>query len=542
MTRLQLLSILLCGCLLLSTTLRSVYSEEDEYEEEEYDGASEEDQQVKFDESDVVVLTKHNLQEKVDSVKYALVEFYVPGCGYCQALAPKYAKAATTLKAYDDKIMLAKADVSQDDELADEFGIDQFPTLKWFVDGNVSDYTGGHDEESIVHWIKKKTGPPAHIVNNVSELESTEKENEVCVVGYFSAYEGKDFEAYFEAAKATDYTAYVHTTSKEVAAAAGITGDKTPAFVIIKNFKGYEREVVPFGKEITTANLVEFENIEKLPLVTSFNEKTQELILNSGIEKHAFVIAQGEKLDHGGSFIAMLNSVAKNLKGRMMMVTVDLDDEEVAGPIMDFFEVNKKDAPVICGFQMSDNRKYRFQKQINEVNLKAWCEDFVANRIEPHYKSQEPPEIDEEDNVKIVVGKTFEKIVKDPKKDVLLEVYAPWCQHCQQLEPIYKKLAKRFADVESVVIAKMDGTENEHADVQIQGFPTLFLFPAGEETQKITYEESERTLLSLTKFIKMHAKIPYELQLKSSEEKSEKEEPTADNRKEPAADTIKDEL
>lgn len=36
------------------------------------------------------------------------------------------------------------------------------------------------------------------------------------------------------------------------------------------------------------------------------------------------------------------------------------------------------------------------------------------------------------------------------------------------MAPIYEKLAKRFAKIDSVVIAKMDGTENEHPDVEAQ--------------------------------------------------------------------------
>jgi hypothetical protein len=40
------------------------------------------------------------------------------------------------------------------------------------------------------------------------------------------------------------------------------------------------------------------------------------------------------------------------------------------------------------------------------------------------------------------------------------------CGHCKQLAPIYKKLGKRFKDVDSVVVAKMDGTANEHPEVR----------------------------------------------------------------------------
>lgn len=55
-----------------------------------------------------------------------------------------------------------------------------------------------------------------------------------------------------------------------------------------------------------------------------------------------------------------------------------------------------------------------------------------------------------------------------------------WCGHCKKLDPIYKKLAKRFKSVSSVVVAKMDGTENEHPDIEVKGFPTILFYPAGE--------------------------------------------------------------
>lgn len=42
------------------------------------------------------------------------------------------------------------------------------------------------------------------------------------------------------------------------------------------------------------------------------------------------------------------------------------------------------------------------------------------------------------------------------------QIYAPWCGHCQAFEPTYNKLAKHLRGVDSIVIAKMDGTTNEH--------------------------------------------------------------------------------
>lgn len=53
--------------------------------------------------------------------------------------------------------------------------------------------------------------------------------------------------------------------------------------------------------------------------------------------------------------------------------------------------------------------------------------------------------------------------------------------------------AARAAQIDSVVIAKMDGTENEHADVEVKGFPTILFFPAGE-SKPITFSGGDRSL------------------------------------------------
>merc|ERR1712223_902834 len=84
-------------------------------------------------------------------------------------------------------------------------------------------------------------------------------------------------------------------------------------------------------------------------------------------------------------------------------------------------------------------------------------------------------------------------------KHVFVEFYAPWCGHCKKLTPIWDDLAKKLEDHKDVVIAKMDSTANEVADVAISGFPTLKLFKKG--TNEISEYNGARELDDLVKFI-----------------------------------------
>ena len=109
--------------------------------------------------------------------------------------------------------------------------------------------------------------------------------------------------------------------------------------------------------------------------------------------------------------------------------------------------------------------------------------------------------------VTVVVGNTFDEIVMDPKKDVLIELYAPWCGHCKALEPVYKKVGKHFQDQANIVIAKMDATSNDvPPGYAAEGFPTIYFAPANDKKNPIKYE-GEREVNDFVKFLEEKATV-----------------------------------
>ncbi|KAI9678573.1 MAG: hypothetical protein M1817_005630 [Caeruleum heppii] len=108
--------------------------------------------------SAVIDLIPGNFDDIVlKSGKPALVEFYAPWCGHCKNLAPVYEELAQKFAFAEDKVTIAKID--PDDKTRKRYGVQGFPTLKWF-DGksdNPEDYNGGRDLDSLASFITEKT-------------------------------------------------------------------------------------------------------------------------------------------------------------------------------------------------------------------------------------------------------------------------------------------------------------------------------------------------------------------------------------------------
>merc|ERR1712039_628146 len=178
--------------------------------------------------------------------------------------------------------------------------------------------------------------------------------------------------------------------------------------------------------------------------------------------------------------------------------------------LMDYVSVEPEEMPTvrIVTSPVGSMTKYRLEGgEITEATILSFVQDFAGDKLKPHMKSESPP-MSQHGPVFTVVGSTFETIVKDPAKDVLVEFYAPWCGHCKKLEPVYREVAKRLEGVASIVIAKIDATSNDVAGVDVEGFPTIKLWRADNKADPLDYD-GDRDVDSFLAWLEEKATHPF---------------------------------
>jgi len=325
------------------------------------------------------------------------------------------------------------------------------------------------------------------------------------VLGFLNSLVGSESEELAAASRLEDDLSFYQTASPDIAKLFEIeTEVKRPALVLLKK---EEEKLARFDGNFTKAAIAEFVSANKVPLVINFTREGASLIFENAVKNQLILFA---KANESEKHLPTLREVAKSFKGKFVFVYVQMDNEDYGEAVSGFFGVTGTDPKVLVYTGNEDMRKFILDGELTVKNIKTLAEDFLAEKLKPFHKSDPVPENNDGD-VKIIVGKNFDEIVLDESKDVLLEIYAPWCGYCQSFEPIYNKLGKYLKGIDSLVVAKMDGATNEHPRAKADGFPTILFFPGGNKSFDPITVDVDRTVVELYKFLKKHASVPFKL-------------------------------
>lgn len=452
---------------------------------------------IASEDSAVVKLSEETFDAFIAENPYVLAEFFAPWCGHCKKLGPEFAAAADSLVGKHDNIKLAQIDCTEEADLCQKFDIRGYPSLKVFKGETEApaDYQGQRQADAITSYMIKMTLPAVQVVEKSVDLDDSIKEsNDVIVLQVLpQGTEESDANAiYYDLANrfredfnffSTSADEYVQKYSKS----------SKPAYIVFRAGEELEDASVYSGEELDETHLIDFLEIETKPLFGEINGGTYQSYMTSALPLGYYFYSTPEERE---AVVPIMTKLGKKYRGEINFVGLDGSQYGQHASNLNM----KEEFPLFVIHDLDANKKYGISQEtpLDNNAITQFVQQYKAGEIEPIVKSEPIPEI-QENSVYKLVGKAHESIVKSDK-DVLVKYYAPWCGHCKRLAPIFEELADLYKSTDNVIVADLDHTLNDIEGVEIEGYPTIVLFPGNGDAP--VYYEGSRTLEDFVEFIK----------------------------------------
>lgn len=394
-----------------------------------------------------------------------MIAFTTKQCPHCIKLGQKIPEIEAAFKDAEIDAKFFKMDVNEEGNrvFVDQHQVDGVPTIYLYLaNSDPVKYNGEREAASIVKFIKK-------MINlSVKSIESAESLAELTSAGVVLVSivdADTDSSNLLKMARANLDITFA-TVNKQVADDIGLTG----ALTMIRR----DGKLMLSAEELAAKNEKEISSwikMSALPAVLSFPDSAAE-VFSAGIDSIMFFVHSSLE------DVAWLNEVAEAFRGQILVAFIDRNNE-AASNVFSFFGIDKdSDEAAVRVYNTEKRKQFVMNEPVTAESLTSFMKAYAAGEVPVHMKSEALPEDWNANPVKVLVGSNFNEVALDTTKFVFVEFYAPWCGHCKKLAPEWDLLAEKVAELENVVIAKMDATANDldsnHEDVQ--GFPTLRLY------------------------------------------------------------------
>ena len=455
---------------------------------------------------DIMPLATGNFEREIKKAFMILIFFWKPGCEKCKKMKPEFGKAATVMSKENTATPIIFAAINCGNEgrkVCNKYDIKQMPTIKLFREGEfVKNYAGQATDIAFQNFARKELNPGPKMLVTKEEFDSFTDNDDHQIIGFFGMFPTDLKEGYRLAVDRLGQTIQF-----------GMVDDLD----LMRDFRKYEDRIVLFRPNFLKSpheeQILVYDGPSQRVNITRWIMNNYHGLMGLRYEhnQHQFSAPVVHVYFNHDFDLNPKNShywrnrfmeQAKYFKGKTafsMSRIVDYEEELTVFGLMSEDHMPDPDKPMVAAWDKF-GMKYVMDEDFTFDGFKVWLNKFVEGELEAYMQSEDVPEEKYEDDVKVVVGKTWEEEVVQSPNDVLIAFHAPWCQHCQMLMPVLTKLANTL-EAEDVDIVKYDATANDPPKYfKVEGFPTIYFLNKNDKTRPIRFNAA-RTHATFIKFI-----------------------------------------
>ena len=462
-------------------------------------------------ENGVIVLNNRNFEVELENHEMLIIEFYSTECKHCKEFAPKFEELTVKLASLNPPIFTAKVEAEINKDIAKKFGITAVPKVFIFKKGyGIIPYNDKLEVNQMFNNIEFQNSNTNEEIsfNQIDDLITSTSQGFILLGNHT-----QNLQIYNIRSKTFFDANFYHCPSKECL---DRFQAKDGQVIMFKN-KG--EEIIKFDKEkLTPLEFTHFiiknsmdlvEDVNEINLSLAFQYRNPALLLLINDDYGSYQYSQFKKM--------MYNSLRKH-KGKIQGI-IAKKGFELEARVCTFLNLFPEDYPQL--FIVDDfarEQKYRFtdlHTRLSTKNITDFVNKWSNGELKTFTRSTPPPPFQPK-NFKIAVRDTFQELVLDSKKDIVLFVLS-------SLDETSKKVAEV---IEKEVITKLKITESSNPDLEfvmvdfvkneieflknnLQAIPSLILLK-GNDKNKIVFFQAKYTGEEICDFITNNAHFTVE--------------------------------
>ncbi|XP_077966473.1 uncharacterized protein LOC120341795 [Styela clava] len=459
-------------------------------------------------ESDVQHLTDEDFKSATKKKKHSLIMFYAPWCGHCKKAKPEYTNAAATF-ADDKKVMFAAVDCTKHKKTCEQYSVQGYPTFYYLSYGkSETKYQGGRETLDFENFVED-------VLQNPDIVDEDEDDSP----DFWDNIPGSDL---LHKLTETSWETFVAEYSKAILV---IYDSKCPNCEALRKPLGecarqlkkgqMKVEIGVVEQDLSDEDIphlwsvdmgvptifwfangqrqVEYEGVRSMEGIMKFiseeieaqgpewsmQESSEDIIhLNDEIFEE-FLREHEESLVY---FYSPGCKACNQIKPKYEEAATLLDELK---PEVALGAVNVRKALTLKKKYEIDSLPkflyFKHEKLKFEYHGQQTAEALVDFMLKPSFIPK--PKVDdewfgEETNVTLLDKNTLSEFISK-HNNVLVMFYAPWCGHCKQFKPAFKKAANILATkTTDAKLAAFNGNNNNkiNSKYDVKGFPTLVYF------------------------------------------------------------------
>ncbi|KRY77427.1 Protein disulfide-isomerase [Trichinella pseudospiralis] len=420
----------------------------------------------------ILVATDANFDKIINTYDFVLTAFTMDRCGQCEPIHEAFVQLAQILKERSSPIRVAEANITEEEELTGKHIKRIIPTLKFYKKRHefmVYDVEKTNPWK-LLEWVESKAAPAAFEIFTVLQANSYVDENEIVPFAFFKDENAKELAVFKEVADTFDNVKFAYTSNPDVYKAYKIQKDGIYVIKVADDTEMYKGNG-------TIEDIRSWIVMNSLPLVPTYGAKYSNLIYESPLKSHVYLMIRGDDEDYDDLKIIM-QKAAVHFKNKLMFVIVDGSTAD-AHSYLDFFRIDQANLPEIriCNLTEEPFVKYKPEFEIITTDkLKQFASDYLDGKLKPHIASQELPEDWNNKTVRVLSIAIFDDYIKNSTTYLAICLHKPSNDESKTMMKHWHKLGELFKNATDLVLASLDCEANEVEFGVFDISPTVVMF------------------------------------------------------------------